>query len=106
MGVTGQRLESDPNQLREWANSHDRAAEAIAAARQDQAQALDAARSWGPLFYEAQRATADAVAKRDAALQHQGQRHTAMADQLRATADHFEQMDAANRQSLTISTED
>jgi len=103
--VSGERLEVTPGQLREWAVSHDRAAEACAAARQDSEQTLAAAQTWGPLFHEARRAAQDAVTARDETLASEQRRHEAMARQLRSAADQFEEMDATNRSGLTLRAE-
>ena len=103
--VSGERLEVTPAQLREWALSHDRAAEACAAARADGEQTLAAAQSWGPLFYEARRAATEAVAARDETLATEQARHQEMARQLRSAAEQFEGMDAANRSGLTLRAE-
>ncbi len=103
--MSGERLEVQPGQLREWAVSHDRAADACATARQDNEQTLAAVHTWGPLFHEAARAAQDAVAARDATLASEQQRHEGMARQLRSAADQLEEMDAANRSRLTIRPE-
>jgi Excreted virulence factor EspC, type VII ESX diderm len=103
--VSDERVEVTPGQLRDWAHSHDRAAEACAAARQDSEQTLAAVQSWGPLFHEARRAAIDAVAARDATLAAEQQRHEAMARQLRSAADQFEGMDDTNSSRLTMRAE-
>ena len=105
MAVGDQRLEVDPDQLRQWATAHDQAADACRAALQDHAQTIAAAQSWGPLFYEARRAAVDAVNAREAALIGEEERHRAMARELRSSADKFDAMNAANQANLTITTE-
>ncbi|MGV7254541.1 type VII secretion target [Mycobacterium kansasii] len=99
------QLQASPTQLRQWATAHDGAAEACAAARAEHVRTVQSAVSWGPLFHEAIRAAVDAVNARENALLVEEQRHRAMANQLRSSADQFEQMNAANRASLTISTD-
>lgn len=103
--MDGGQLEVRPDQLRDWAVAHDRAAASCASARADAEQTLAAARSWGPQFYEARRAAEEAVAARDATMAAQQQRHEEMARQLRAAAERFETMDAANRDRLTLPAE-
>ena len=103
--MDGHQLEVRPDQLRNWAAVHDRAAASCAAARADGEQTLAAARSWGPQFYEARRAAEEVVAARDATMAAQQRRHEEMARQLRAAADQFEAMDAANRDRLTMRAE-
>jgi len=105
MAVGDQRLEVDPDQLRQWATAHDQAADACRSALQDHAQTIAAAESWGPLFYEARRAAVDAVNAREAALIGEEERHRAMARELRASADKFDEMNTANQANLTITTE-
>lgn len=105
MAVGDQRLEVDPDQLRQWATAHNQAADACRAALQDNAQTIAAAESWGPLFYEARRAAVDAVNAREDVLIAEGERHRAMARQLRASAEKFDAMNAANQANLTITTE-
>lgn len=105
ISVSDQRLEVDPDQLRQWATAHDQAADACQAARQDNAQTIAAANSWGSLFYEARRATVDAVNAREATLIAEEERHRAMARQLRSSAEKFNEMNAANQANLTITTE-
>ncbi|WP_454561768.1 type VII secretion target [Mycobacterium haemophilum] len=103
--MSEQRLEVDADQLRQWATAHDQAADACTAALQDDAQTIAAAQSWGPLFSAARRAAVDAVNAREAALITEEQRHRAMARELRASADKFDAMNAANQANLTITTE-
>ena len=105
MAVGDQRLEVDPDRLRQWATAHDQAADACRAALQDHAQTIAVAQSWGPLFYEARRAAVDAVNAREAALIAEEERHRAMARELRSSADKFDAMNAANQANLTITTE-
>lgn len=103
--MADQRLEVDFNQLRQWATAHDQAADACRAALQDHARTIAAAQSWGPLFYEARRATVDAVNAREATLIAEEQRHRAMARELWSSAEKFDEMNAANQADLTITTE-
>jgi hypothetical protein len=105
MAVSGDITQVPPHKLREWAIAHDQAAEACVTARQGHERTLAAARSWGPLFHQARRATVDAVNAREAALKHEEQRHRAMADQLRAGATTMEETEAVRAASLTIRTD-
>ena len=98
-------LQVTPPEMLQWALAHERAAAACASARADHPRTIEAAQSWGPLFYEARRATVEAVNARETALLAQEQRHRAMAEQLRTGAARLEEMNAENRANLTISTE-
>ncbi len=105
MTVNDQALQVDPGQLIEWAIAHEQAAAVCAAACADHPHTIAAAQSWGPLFYEARRATVDAVNAREAALLAQERRHRAMAEQLRSGGAQMEAMNAVNQTNLAISTD-
>ena len=83
-------LQVTPPEMVQWALAHERAAEECASARADHPRTIEAAQSWGPLFYEARRATVQAVNARETALLAQEERHRAMAQELRTGAARLE----------------
>lgn len=94
------RVEVDPAVLQRLATNHDEAAGTLEGARGDSSGALSDADSWGPLFYEARRATQESVEARDAALSSNAQRHRNMADQLRRGGAAFGSMNEQNTANL------
>ncbi|MDO3101056.1 type VII secretion target [Mycobacteroides abscessus subsp. abscessus] len=95
-----ERVEVDPAALRELATNHDHAAEKYEAARDDSSTAVNDANSWGPLFYEARRATEEAAEARDTSLSSNAQRERNVADQLRRGGAAFGVMNEQNTTNL------
>lgn len=96
-----ERFEADPAKLARMATNHDSAAQTFEAARRDAMAILEAADSWGPIFFEARRAAQEVVLARDQALAAQAERHRRLADQLRRGGTAFAQMNEANAADLT-----
>jgi hypothetical protein len=105
MGVNQQVTRVDPMRLREWAVSHERAADGCAAARRQHPNTIAAAQSWGPLYHEARRAAVEAVNAREATLIEQERRHRSMAAELRKAADRMAQMNEQNAAKLRMTTD-
>lgn len=94
------RVEVDPAVLQQLATNHDHAADKLQAARSDSSTVVSDANSWGPLFYEARRATEEAAEARDATLSSNAARHQNMADQLRRGGAAFTSMNEQNATNL------
>jgi hypothetical protein len=99
------KLAVDPDTLRAAAARYDGIADECAAARAENARAVEETATWGPLFHESRRAAVEAINAREAALNAEEAKNRAMAEQLRKSATEYEAMNAENAARLTISTE-
>lgn len=104
MSVNDQ-LHVDPDQLLQWAATHEQSADGCVAARAEHPAKVEQFESWGPIAHESRKAGIEAINAREAFLEEQERKHRAMAAQLRATATQFGAMNDANRAALAIRTD-
>jgi Excreted virulence factor EspC, type VII ESX diderm len=88
--------------LRDVADSHDRVADEIAAARSAGAEIAAAVDSYGPIMHQVKAAVADVLSEREAALLEHDNRHRMAAEELRRQARNYIDTDEANAGRLQL----